>query len=261
MPVIWGITFTLTALWLSSCGPSNIKKRSLPVEDISLSHRLTAEGDKLFESGKDYPALLKYLKACQVNPYNEVIFGRLARTYLRVEMLESAEKTIRRSIALNREYPLAYNTQGMVFLAKQKYKKAVRSFEKAIKLRPHEAVFYINLGEAYLHRRKFDEWNRAYHKAFEIDPGVLERENIVRIPLRAYGRSTEKFNVEREYQLARFFAELEDRESCLEHLRKALSAGFSDKERLLSEAVFDRLHHEEDFIELLNTYGINPQEP
>ena len=61
---------------------------------------------------------------------------------------------------------------------------------------------------------------------------------------------------ETNYNLARLFAEMGDELQCLKYLGKALAAGFSDQERLAADGVFDGFRQSQDFIELLNMYGL-----
>ncbi|MCY3777463.1 MAG: hypothetical protein OXH11_15935, partial [Candidatus Aminicenantes bacterium] len=61
---------------------------------------------------------------------------------------------------------------------------------------------------------------------------------------------------ETNYNLARLFAEMGDEPQCLKYLGKALSAGFTDQERLAADESFDKLRQSQDFIELLNLYGL-----
>ena len=69
-------------------------------------------------------------------------------------------------------------------------------------------------------------------------------------------QSAEVVTAERLYQMARVFAELGNRQSCLEYLGKALSAGFSDGRRLMSDTVFEKFYEDAEFIGLIALYGI-----
>lgn len=243
----------LAALGVWSCGSiQRIKKLPVPMEHVIRSYRLAAEADKLLEEGKDYLALLKYLESSNLNPYHEVIFNKLAIAYSRVQMFPQAGRAVQRALRLNPDYPFAWNTQGIVFLAQQDFKKAIGSFERAIQLRPEMANFYVNMGHAYMQWAKFEKGRKAYQTALEIDPNVFAKEDVIQLP---YAPSP--FDAERNYQMARFFAELGDKQACLNYLAKALSSGFSDRERLLEEREFDELRQDADFINLLGLYGIH----
>ena len=171
------------------------------MEDVILSYRLCAEGDKLLGEGKDYPALLKYLKASEVNPFNEAIFGKLAMTFARAQQFSRAMEATKRAIGLNPDYPFAYNTQGIIFLARGEYSKAILSFKKAIDLNPGVASFYANLGTAYIQLSRFDEWRDAYRKAVEIDPQVFSGSEGIQLSYQTGSKPVRAFTSERLYQL------------------------------------------------------------
>jgi tetratricopeptide (TPR) repeat protein len=240
---------------LAGCGGAYRinKPASFPSERVVLSYRLVAEGDKLLEEGKDHLAMLKYVEAADANPYHEVIFNKLAISYSRLQMYDQASKAIRRSIALKPDYSFAHNTLGIVHMAQGNNKGAVRALRKAVQLEPSVASFRVNLGHAYMQRSQFAEGVAEYRKALELDPEVFGRKDAVQLPY----PGDEKTVSERLYQMARFFADQGDKDACLLYLSRALSAGFSDRDRLREEAAFQELREDEDFIRLLNSFGIS----
>lgn len=246
------------AVCLSGCGGiARIPKSHVPAEDVIRSYRLTAEGDKLLEEGKDYPALLKYLEASRLNPYHEVIFNKLAVAYSRVQMFPQAKRAAERSLGLNPDYPFAHNTYGIIALAGQDYKGAIRSFQRAIKLRPAMANFYVNLGHAFLQNERFSRAKESYLKALELDPSVFEKQDVIELSY----TTPPLLQSEKHYQMARLFAEIGDKESCLRYLAKAFQAGFSDRRRLWNESSFRPLHNDPDFIRLVGMYGMAGESP
>ncbi len=243
----------LFLLFLASCtGIKTIPKSKVAPEKVVRSYRLVAEGDKLLEDGKDHLALLKYLEAADLNPYHEVIFNKLAITYSKLLEYPQARKAVQRAIALNSKYAFAHNTLGIVELAEQDPKGATRAFNVAINLSPKVASFYINLGHAYMQRHKFKEARAAYLKALEIDPKVFLHTDTMEL---SFPEET-KPDPERQYQMAVFFADAGDKASCLNYLSKAFVAGFTDGKRLAAEAAFDKFRKDEDFIRLLDSYGV-----
>ncbi|MDA2937409.1 tetratricopeptide repeat protein, partial [Acidobacteria bacterium AH-259-A15] len=246
------LIFALIVLALSTCGPARIKKLPVPRENVLLSFRLMAEGDKLLVEDKDHLALLKYFEAARLNPYYEVIFNKLAIAYSHVQQFQQGEQAVRRSIGLNPDYPFAYNTRGIIYLAYQENKRAIRSFKKAINLRPREANFYLNLGHTYLREDDYKRGLSAYQRALELDPEILNKADVIDLP----SESSRGPDPERLYQTARIFAELGYKEACLDYLGRALSAGFSDKRRLMDDTVFQKFHQDSEFLRLMSLYGI-----
>ncbi len=120
---------------------------------------------------------------------------------------------------------------------------------------PEEANFHVNLGQAYLREGKYQEALRTYQKALELDPDILDNADVIELT----PQSAEVVTEERLYQMARVFAELGKKESCLEYLGKALSAGFSDGRRLMSDTAFEKFFEDEEFIDLIALYGVEGQ--
>lgn len=246
----WGVALLL---WLVSCsGIKRIPKMAVPPDKVISSYRLVAEGDKLLKEGKDHLALLKYLEAADLNPYHEVIFNKLGIAYSRLTRYSQAREAVERSIGLNPKYSYAHNTLGIVELAEQDPKGAVKAFRKAIDLTPQIASFHANLGHAYMQRHKFDEARKAYREALRLDPQVFSNTSAMELSFPEDPRP----DPERHYQMAVFFAETGDKAACLSYLSKAFSAGFSDRERISGEVAFEKLRADQDFIQLLELYGL-----
>jgi len=243
----------MTVVVLAACGgPERIVKLPVPREDVLYAYRLMAEGDEMALAGQSHFALLKYLDASRLNPYHEVIFNKLAIAYSRLQQFLQAEKAVERAIRLEPRYASAHNTMGIVYLANRSNKRAIRSFQEAIRLKPEEANFYVNLGQAYLREEKYQEGLRTYQKALELDPDILDNADVIELT----PQSAEVVTEERLYQMARVFAELGKKQSCLEYLGKALSAGFSDGRRLLNDTAFEKFFEDEEFIDLIALYGV-----
>ncbi len=242
-----------TVLVFAACvGPERIVKLPVPREDVLHAYRLIAEGDEMALAGQSHFALLKYLEASRLNPYHAVIFNKLAIAYSRLQQFPQAEKAVERAIRLEPRYPSAHNTIGIIYLANRSNKRAIRSFQEAIRLKPNEANFYVNLGQAYLREEKYKEGLRTYKKALELDPEIMNNADVIELT----PQSTEVPTLERSYQMARVFAELGNKQSCLEYLGKALSAGFSDGRRLMSDTVFEKFYEDAEFMDLIALYGI-----
>jgi tetratricopeptide (TPR) repeat protein len=247
----------LTLVLVAGCGgiPRIQKPASFPSDRVVLSYRLVAEGDRLLEEGKDHLAMLKYVEAADANPYHEVIFNKLAISYSRLQMYDQASRAVRRSIGLRPDYSYAYNTMGIVSLAQGDDRGALRALRKAVQLDPAVASFRVNLGHAHMQRSEFAEGLAEYRKALELDPEVFSRSDAVQLPFPGDDRAVS----ERFYQMAKFFAGQGDKDASLLYLGRALSAGFSDGERLGKETAFEKLRDDEEFLRLLNLYGIRLQ--
>jgi tetratricopeptide (TPR) repeat protein len=236
------------------CGPRLIPKRPLPREQVLLSIRLMGEGDVLLRQGKDHLAMLKYLEASRLNPYEEVIFNKLATVYLRLGMVLQADEAIDRSLRLNPEYAYGYNTRGIVRLAFQDFKGAAKSFQRAIRLRDDVAGFYINLGFCLVQLGNVEEAVAAYRKGLSLNPSILQTASEVPLGL----SPEEDLPANKCYELATIFARLGNVEYTLRFLDRALIAGYVTEEEILDEPVFRELAEEsEEFRRFLAFRGVS----
>ncbi len=236
----------------TACPAARINREPVSAEQRVQAHRLTTEGSLLLREGKDHLALLKFVEASTLNPYDPLIFNKLAITYSRLLRFRQAQKAIRRALQLDPDYAHAHNTQGILHLAARKEAEAIRSFRKAIRLEPKKAIFYVNLGTAYLNRGKFREGRQAYHQALALDPGILKFEDVIQI-----AASPQETAPEKHFQMSLLFAETGDLQNSLYYLAKALADGFRDAERLAREPAFSRLRQSPEFLSLLRSYGLS----
>lgn len=240
-------------LALPACtGIHQIKRGQIAPDKVALSYRLTAQGDKLLEEGKDHLALLKYLEAADLNPYQEAIFNKLAIAHSRLFQFDRAKKAAERALGLNPKYPYGYNTLGIIRLADGDGKGAIKALKKAVQLRPGVAGFHVNLCQAYMQERNYKAAKKECFEALQLDPLAFNRKDTVELN----SPSGEQPDPERHYQMALFFAELGNKDSCLVYLQKALSAGFNNAKRISEEKAFKNLKSDEDFTRLLQSYGL-----
>ena len=240
----------LTGLLLG-CGPSRIKKLPVPQENVIAAYRLMGEADEMMKEGKDHLAVLKYVEATTLNPYHEAIFNKLAIAYCRTGRYWQGRKAAERSVRLHPGYASGHNTLGIVALSNRKYKQAAESFQEAIDLEGRPS-YYVNLGYAEMMRGRYEASREAYLQAALLDPEVFKKSSVSRLTY----PDPMGMDSETNYNLARLFAEMGDEPQCLKYLGKALSAGFSDQERLAADESFDGLRQSRDFIELLSLYGL-----
>jgi Tfp pilus assembly protein PilF len=227
-----------------------IPRTPVSQEDKAKAHRLILDGDKLLREGKDHLALSTYVEASTLDPYNELAFNKLAVAYSTLGMFREAGRAVDRAIRLEPEYSFAFNTRGIVQLANEDSKGAVKSFRKAISLDP-QPLFHVNLGAAYLHRNNYSSAREAFVKAIALDPDVFRMEGAVEVATISKNADPEK-----HYSMALLFAQLKAKDPCLEYLSRALSGGLQEADRVKEEQAFDFLQEDEDFLQLVGTYGI-----
>jgi tetratricopeptide (TPR) repeat protein len=234
--------------------PARIKPTEISREDRLAARRLMLEGDVLIKEGKDHLSLLKYLESSTLDPYSHKCFNKLAVAYARVLMFSQARRAIDRAIRLDREYPHAYNTRGIIQMALGKPGAAVGSFRKAVLLSPENPVFHLNLGRAHLEAGHYQESRVAISRALQLDPEVLELEDTIEV-----SAARKRDDPESYYRMARVFGEVGDEKTCLYYLRKALSSGFRDRDRLVQDQAFETVRDSRAFIELVSSYGLQEE--
>ena len=74
------------ACLITACGLKRIEKLPVPPEDRIRAIRFLAEGDELLRDEKEHLAMVKYLEATRLNPYDERAFNKLAIAYIRLGM-------------------------------------------------------------------------------------------------------------------------------------------------------------------------------
>lgn len=237
-------------LGVTAC-PRGIRRVPVPADDKLQAHLLVREGSLLLRQGKDHLALLKFVEASTLDPYDAVIFNKLAITYSKLARFRQADRAIQRSLRLDSGYANAFNTRGVLHVAQHRFKKAISSFRTAIRLQPKTAVFHLNLGTAYFHRDRYSAGRRALRRAVELDPDVLQMEDVIQI--RA---GVNEEDAERLFQWSLMYAEMGDRDSSLNYLSRALEEGFRDARRLAREPALAGLRTQPEFMNLLASYGL-----
>ena len=244
------ISLIAAACFFVACGPKTIEKRPVSDEKRHQAILMMAEGDRLRKEGKDHLALLKYLEASQLDPYEEMAFNKLALAYCRLQMYPQARSAVKRAIGLNKDYAYAYNTQGILELSAQKPKSAVQSFATAVELKPDVASFYVNLGYAEGQRGNTEAAIAAFRRARQINPGIFDRQEFLELG------SVGPVDPEHYYRLALVFAELASLDRSLYYLEKAFSSGFDDFERLASEPALQAFNEMPEYQNFLRSYGV-----
>ncbi|GAB4249198.1 MAG: hypothetical protein Kow00109_25250 [Acidobacteriota bacterium] len=243
----------VVAIGVVACGPRVIRKEPIPRERQLQALRIMAEGDELLRQGKDHLAMLKYLEASQLDPYQEIIFNKLATAYIRLGMDFQAAEAAERAVRLNPRYAYGYNTLGIVRLTRRDIKGAAKAFQKAIEYQNDVAGFYINYGFTLVQLGKAKEAIAAYRQGFRLNPKILQTASRVKLPL----SPEEDFSAEKYLELARIFAELGNLEYVLRYLDRAFIAGLTEPERILRDPAFEKLLKEEEFRRFLISRGVS----
>ncbi len=237
-------------LFAATCSPK-IVRTPIPPEDVIKANALSQEGDSFFEKEDYYAALIKYLQASQLNPYNEYIVNRVGITFSQLKFFEEAKEAFERTLLLNPSFSYAINNLGSVFFAQKNFKKAEKHFKKAIQLKEDEASFHLNLGSVYLEKKKADKAIAEWRRALALDKDIFSRNSAVN--LASGGRSSP---MERSYFIARLYASEGKVESAIASLKQAFTLGFSNIEEITKQRDFDPIRNDQRFVEFVENLSL-----
>ena len=240
----------LVPVWmLAACAPKIIR---VPVtqEDLARAEEALKQGDIAFARKDFYAALIKYLEAGRLNPNSEHLFNRIGIAYSQLKFYQEAAEAFRRSIGLNPMYAFSVNNLGSVYFALKDLKKAEKYFKKAIKMKSDEPSFYMNLGSLYFEKKKPDKAMAEWRKGLALDEDILSKRNSVSM----IGATTP--SKERSYFLARLHASAGNVLAAIQNLEQAYADGFTDIAAIENERDFDRIRHDERFVEFLENLKV-----
>jgi tetratricopeptide (TPR) repeat protein len=243
-----GLLFLTVCIGLAGC--TRPVRVTVPEPDIARSNEAAKDGDIAFGRKDYYAALIKYLESVRYNPGNGFVYNRLGITYSQLKYYDDAAAAFLKSIALNPKYPFSYNNLGSVYFAQKNMKQAERYFKKAISLREDEASFHMNMGSLHLEKKRPQKAMVEWRRALAIDPKVLTRNISVSLA------GDVEAMAERQYYIARLMASTGEVESAIEHLKQAITNGFSDIDKIKSEPDFDRIKADPRFIDFLENAAV-----
>ena len=202
------------------------------------------------ERGDVYMARQEYIAAIEAYreaPQNAVVLNKMGMAYHHMLAFDVARKDYEHALLIRPNYPEAINNLGAADFAQGRYRSAIKLYRKAIKLMPNSAVVAANLGTAYFARHKYAQGMESYRTAFRLDPGVFDSDSTQIIS----GPTSAPERAHQDYCLAELFAQSGMKEQAIEYLRKAFDEGYTDRNRVMSDHVFDQLRKTTQFAELM----------
>jgi tetratricopeptide (TPR) repeat protein len=199
-------------------------------------------GDILMARGEYMAAIEAYRAA----PANAQVLNKTGIAYHHLLAMDLAKQDYEKALLIRPDYPEAINNLGAVYFAEHDFKKAIRLYQKALELLPKSAVIAANLGTAYFARGKYEPGLAAYRRAFALDPSVFTDSSQI-----ISGPTTSQDRAHQDYCIAELFAQAGMQDRAIEYLRKALDEGFSDRNKLMEDAVFAKLRQTAQFAQLM----------
>jgi tetratricopeptide (TPR) repeat protein len=200
-------------------------------------------GDVLLARQQYIAAIEAYREA----PQDAEVYNKIGIAYHHMLAFDIAKKDYERALLIRPNYPEAINNLGAADFAQGRYRQATNLYRKALKLMPTSAVVAANLGTAYFARHKFARGMQAYRQAFRLDPSVFQNDVTQIIS----GPTSSAERAQQDYCLAELFAQSGMRSRAIEYLRKAFDEGFADRNRVLTDHVFDQLRSTTEFAQLM----------
>jgi tetratricopeptide (TPR) repeat protein len=226
---------------------------AVPAETDHLAAPVSAEvrGDSLLARGKYQAAIDSYRS---IRNQSASVFNKIGVAYQHLQAFDIAESYYVHSLKLDRKFPQALNNLGTIYFARQDLHRAEKLYQYALKLSPDDASIAKNLGTAYFADGKVEKGTEAYRIAFSLDHSIFQSDRSSTI-MGAKASSREQARL--YYCMAELFAKAGSDEAALAYLRKAISAGFSDEKRLLSDEYFAKLRNTPEFLQLLKEEHIH----
>lgn len=158
----------LSLLFTISCASSDSREKASNLHQAQL-HQEIGMG---YLKGKNYPAALKQLMtANKLAPNNPEILNNLAIAYHYRGRTDVAEKVLRKSIGLNKDYTEARNNLARILIENKKYSQAVKHLLIAREdlTYQHPEKVHANLAEAYYHLGDYENSAKEANLALQVN--------------------------------------------------------------------------------------------
>ncbi len=188
------------------------------------------------------------IDAYSLAPRTAVVWNKIGIAYHHLAAIDEARRDYERALLIRPDYPEAINNLGATYFAERNYKKAIQLYRNALRLMPNSAVIAANLGTAYFARGKYRQGIASYRAAFSLDPNVFDNMSILpAIP----GTTSAADRARQDYCLAELFAQAGMEDRAIEFLRQAFNDGFTDRNRIMQDALLARLRTTAQFAQLM----------
>jgi tetratricopeptide (TPR) repeat protein len=224
----------------SAAAMSSISQTSAATGLESLSPE--ERGDILMARGQYMAAIEAYRQA----PANAQVFNKTGIAYHHLLAMDLAKQDYQKALLIRPNYPEAINNLGAVYFAEHDFRRAIRYYRKALELLPNSAVIAANLGTAFFARGKYEPGLAAYRRAFALDPTVFTDSSQI-----ISGPTTSQDRAHQDYCIAELFAQAGMQDRAIEYLRKAFDEGFTNRNKLMDDAVFAKLRQTAQFAQLM----------
>lgn len=210
---------------MKKAGTKSIQAYEFYTKGLSAYH--SAQDKKQLKEARDW-----FKKALKKDKKYADARKALANTYIKLDELDDAideYEKLKKSPDANEEI---YNTLGLFYTIKKKTDKAKEHYEAAVKMNAFYADPHFNLGILYFHQNDFSTALGYFQKAEQIEEDHPEY---------LYYIASCQMGMNKQYEA---FSTLE----------QALENGFSKKEKLMKDKVWEPVRFQSKFKDLLENY-------
>lgn len=174
-------------------------------------------------------------------------WNRMGIAYQQMFNNNEAMRCFQASLKLNPRNGSVLNNIGTIYVSFKDYRSADRYYRKALKLEPQSAPILKNYGTELMLRRKYKEGGQMYAKAATIDPEIFEGRSGFSVSDPTSTKDRGAMN----YYMAKTCARAGMKGPAIDYLRKALSEGYVDPQKIMADSEFAGLRGMPDFERLL----------
>jgi tetratricopeptide (TPR) repeat protein len=174
--------------------------------------------------------------------------NKLGMAYEHMRMAAPARAAFQSALKIDARFAEAYNNMGTLEHSTGNLKQAEKMYRKALKLKPGMPNTLQNLGTLYYAQGKYKKGDAEYRKALEIDPMIMERNRGQGIQTQTSGRGVSEIH----YHLAANYAQAGNGKLAMDYLRRAITEGFTDRNRLLHDKEFADLRTSDAFLQMVD---------
>ena len=242
--------------------------QALKLDDTLGEAHLSLAKTKLFYDW-DWPGFEREMKrALELNPNYADAHGMYGTYFLAMGRFDEAVRERQRAQELDPLSPLFTNAMGWSFFYAHQYDRAIDWYKKALELDPNFVVAHHDLGTVYDLKGSYDEAVAEFLEAKAISGASQETVAALKEAYAASGRAgywrkeLELANEQlahgrvRPWRMAVIYTALGDRDQAFAWLNKAYEERASLLIFLKTNPIFDSLHSDPRFTDLLRRIGL-----
>jgi adenylate cyclase len=210
------------------------------------------------------------LKALMYDPSLAEAYVALAMAYYNKKLYDDALDAGQKALELDSENATAYWVLARIYHSMDQDEKAIELHEKVIELNPDFYSAYTDLSICYERVGNSDKYNEVIQKSIEMFPKFLAQhpddarahifyaQTLAKLKqvdkAKAIGKKAYELSPNDTvmlYNLACLFSRLEEKETAVDYLKKALESGYQNYEWIKRDADFDNIRNEPGYIELM----------